>query len=301
MQLKETDRRGAALESSTGEHGRTVRRLAVAVTVAAQIGLGANVAGAQDAGAGLAEYQENGLVVGVANLPPYSSINERGEIVGVAPAVVKTVLSGIGIEVTEGHTATYSSLIPGLDAGRWDMVAASMSMTAERCPQVLFSNPILVTTTSMAVTDGKTQYASLDELRESGASVGVQQGTHLLTDGVFDDFTADVITYPDVFSAIDAMKVGRVDVVVNSTHSLQKLPEAIQAGIEISPALTGFPRNPSGVAFRLDQPELRDAFNAELDRLKGNSAHDTVLAEYGFEFPDDMRALTAEEWCSREH
>ena len=301
MQLKAIDSHGAAFEKTRRACGRIVRSLAVAVAAAVQIGLGANVASAQETGPDLTEYQENGLVVGVANLPPYSSINERGEIVGVAPAVVKTVLAGIGIEVTEGHTATYSSLIPGLDAGRWDMVAASMSMTAERCPQVLFSNPILVTTTSMAVTDGKEQYASLDELRESGASVGVQQGTHLLTDGVFDDFTADVITYPDVFSAIDAMKVGRVDVVVNSTHSLQKLPKAILAGIEISPALMGFPRNPSGVAFRRDQPELRNAFNAELDRLKADGAHDTVLAEYGFEFPDDMRALTAEEWCSREH
>ena len=42
----------------------------------------------------------------------------------------------------EGAVATYGELVPGMFAGRWDFVAASLTITKERCGQVLFSDPM---------------------------------------------------------------------------------------------------------------------------------------------------------------
>jgi polar amino acid transport system substrate-binding protein len=269
--------------------------VAIAGATALLIGSGACAAEGD-----ISKYVAGGITVGVANLPPYSSIDTKGEIVGVAPAVVKAVLAGLGIKVTKGTTATYSTLIPGLNAGRWDMVAASMSITAERCKQVLFSDPILFTTTSMAVPAGKPVFTTLAQWRDSGKSVGVQQGAHEITDGTLDGFKK-VTQYPDLLAAVDALVAGRVDTLMNSTQSLAMLPPNVKAKLTISPPVDGVPIHPSGVAFRLDQGALQAAFNQELAKLKASGEHTKILTDHGFIFPKAGEGVTAASACVTEH
>src|SRR5258708_7299425 len=63
--------------------------------------------------------------VGIANQPPFSSLNPDGSITGGAPSISKIILGRLGITEIEGFIGTYGELIPGMLAGRWDFVSAS--------------------------------------------------------------------------------------------------------------------------------------------------------------------------------
>src|SRR6516165_413978 len=74
--------------------------------------------------------------VGVANQPPYSALNPDGTLTGAAPDFTKAIMGRLGIPNIEGFIGTYGQLIPGMLAGRWDFVSASLTITQARCEQV---------------------------------------------------------------------------------------------------------------------------------------------------------------------
>jgi polar amino acid transport system substrate-binding protein len=90
----------------------------------------------------LAEIKEKGTIrIAVANEIPYGYIDPNGQAMGAAPDVAKYVMEKLGIDNIEWVTAEFSGLIPGLQADRFDMVAAEMAILPARCEQVIYSEP----------------------------------------------------------------------------------------------------------------------------------------------------------------
>src|SRR5690625_4747921 len=101
--------------------------------------LGTGIASAQST---LEAARERGWVrVGFANEAPYAYATADGELTGQSVEVARAVLQRLGIDELDGVLAEFGSLIPGLQAGRWDMVSAAMAILPERCAQVDFANP----------------------------------------------------------------------------------------------------------------------------------------------------------------
>src|SRR5205823_787845 len=73
--------------------------------------------------------------------PPYAYASMGGEVGGIGPEVSKAVLEKMGIKEITWIVTPFSTLIPGLMADRWDMVAAVQTIKPSRCAQVAFSNP----------------------------------------------------------------------------------------------------------------------------------------------------------------
>jgi len=126
----------------------SVNRRQILTGVAATVALGV-VAKPQPARAAagqglLARLQaEKKVRVGIANQPPFSALNPDGSLTGAAPTISKAILERLGIPEMEGFIATYGELIPGMLAGRWDFVSASLTITKPRCAQVLFADPLI--------------------------------------------------------------------------------------------------------------------------------------------------------------
>ena len=100
------------------------------------------VAGAAQA-ASLEEIQESGSIrIAVANEIPYGYIDPvSGEAMGAGPDVAKHIVEELGVTDIEWITTDFSSLIPGLQADRFDMVAAEMAIIPTRCATVIYSEP----------------------------------------------------------------------------------------------------------------------------------------------------------------
>src|SRR5262245_11026843 len=85
--------------------------------------------------------QDGYIRVGFANEAPFGFATPDGKLTGESPEVVKAVLAKIGISQVDGVLTEFGSLIPGLQAGRFDIIAAGMFINPKRCEQIQFSEP----------------------------------------------------------------------------------------------------------------------------------------------------------------
>ena len=92
--------------------------------------------------ASLEEIQENGYIrIAVANEIPYGYITPDNQAKGAGPDIAKLIMDKLGIKEIRWVTTNFGSLIPGLKADRFDMVAAEMAILPQRCAEVHFSEP----------------------------------------------------------------------------------------------------------------------------------------------------------------
>ena len=82
--------------------------------------------------ASLEEIKESGTIrIAVANEIPYGYVDPvSSETKGAGPDVAKHIVEQLGIENIEWVTTNFSSLIPGLQANRFDMVATGTTNPA---------------------------------------------------------------------------------------------------------------------------------------------------------------------------
>src|SRR6266581_1884922 len=100
----------------------------------------------------LDQLRKAGVIrVGFANEAPYGYADSSGKLTGEAPTVAKAVMQKLGVPDVEGVLTEFGALIPGLNANRFDIIAAGMFITPPRCNAILFSNPDYVATEALAV------------------------------------------------------------------------------------------------------------------------------------------------------
>src|SRR5690606_33414461 len=102
------------------------------------VSLAALITGSAVAQATVESLQQNGITVATANEIPYGWV-ENGQAFGIAPEVATAVLESMGISNITWTVTEFGSLIPGLIANRFDLVAASQAVLPARCEQVSFS------------------------------------------------------------------------------------------------------------------------------------------------------------------
>jgi len=105
---------------------------------------GCDDGGQPEAGQGTLQRIQSGGVVrlGFANEAPYAYLDRQsGRLTGEAPEIARVILKRMGIERVEGVLTEWGALIPGLKAGRFDIIAAGMYITPKRCREIAFTNP----------------------------------------------------------------------------------------------------------------------------------------------------------------
>ncbi|MGX7776234.1 transporter substrate-binding domain-containing protein [Streptococcus pluranimalium] len=100
---------------------------------------------------------------------------ENGKFKGYDIEVVKTIFKGSKKYDVTFKTIPFSSILTGLDAGRYQMAANNFNYNEERAEKYLFSDPISKSNYAIAAKDGKT-FDSLDAA--SGKSVEVYAGSN---------------------------------------------------------------------------------------------------------------------------
>ena len=112
--------------------------------------------------------------IAIGNEPPYTKLLPSGEVTGAAPDVARAVLERLGVQEVEGITTPYDTMIPGLDADRWDMVAAGLFMNQSRCAEVLYTSPDIVSTESLALPAGNPKnIQDMNDLKSMDIKVAV--------------------------------------------------------------------------------------------------------------------------------
>jgi len=274
------------------------RRLVVVAVAAAWMALLAGAcsgAGDGDPAAGALErIRTTGVArVGFANEAPYAYVDtETGRLTGEAPEIARVVLERLGVEEIEGVLTEFGSLIPGLKAGRFDLIAAGMYITPARCREIDFSRPTYSVGGAFLVREGNPRdlHAYEDVVARDDVRLGVMAGAvergYALRAGVP---RKRLVTFPDPPSAVAGLLAGRVDAFAATVLTARDLLEkSAERPVELAdpfrdPVFDGVPARGYGAfGFRPTDDALRRAFDAELEGFLGSEGHLEQVRPFGF-------------------
>lgn len=282
---------------------RTTRLIAAlgvaALALAACGGDGEGSGEGTEAGGLLQELQDdNSITVGIADENPYGFIDADGNVTGEAPEVAKRVLSEMDIENMEAEVVDFGSLIPGLQAGQFDMVAAGMYINEERAGQILFSDPDYCVGEALAVPEGNPLGLSDFEsvVNTPDATIAILSGAveegYAEAAGVPDD---QIELFGDVNQQYDSLAQGRVDAVTGTYLTVKEQVES-REGLELVGPFTPSDENGEpilgcgGFGFREANQDFCMAFNEELNRLQEEGEILPIITEFGFAEADVQQA-----------
>ncbi|MDN5910172.1 MAG: transporter substrate-binding domain-containing protein, partial [Brevibacterium sp.] len=232
------------------------------------------------------------------------SFEKDGELQGASVAMAKAVFKELGVDDVEGVNTEFGSLIPGVNADRFDAISAGMSILPERCEQAAFGNPEFMYTTALMTKEGKQNgMKNLDDVKKEGAKLATMTGA------IESDYakslgikTQEVGTPQD---GMDAVTTGRADVFALTGISLNWMAKNNEdAGVEVSESFVqevdGVPQIGAGATvFRSDDTELRDKWNEKLDEIVSDEdKYLDVVGDFGFtkeERPDGE--ITTDQLC----
>lgn len=258
----------------------------------------------------LKEVKKRGFIrVAVANEIPYGYMNASGKAEGAGPMVATHVLHEMGIKNIQWVVTQFGSLIPGLKAGRFDMVAAEMAVLPQRCKQVLYSTPNTTYGQGLLVAKGNPDNVhSYGAFAKNGKKIAIMAGADQL--GMLQKLgvpESNMVTISSNADAISTVATGRAAGYAatgqTAAHLASKSDKVQLAEPFHDPVINGKEQRDWGAfAFAKDSMSLRNAFNKKLEAYKKTQAWKDTLAKYDFTPTDIAKSSTktTKELCAGE-
>ncbi|MCV3768126.1 ectoine/hydroxyectoine ABC transporter substrate-binding protein EhuB [Rhizobium sp. TRM95796] len=249
------------------------------------------------------------LTVGIHNRAPWGFRGPDGLVTGFHPDLVRAAFEPLGVKQIDFVISDFGALIPGLNANRFDMIASGISITPERCGQVVFSEPDLSVLDGLIVKKGNPKnihsYADIaknPDIKLSGGR-GSLNTKNALDAGVPTD---QVLQLTDAQATLAAILSGRADAATISAPSAQALlADPNLAGLERAMPFKGLLKADgseaamyTAVAFRSKDKDLRDAYNKQLAKMIADGTVRKIMSKYGFADSDMAPSKTTLDICA---
>lgn len=291
--------------ANAGSGAAMVRATARRTFLAGGVGAALAAAGCSRVpdGDALGRLRSQGTVrLGIAGEVPYGYVDEDGRFTGEAPELAKVIFKRLGIDRVQPVATDFSSLIPGLNSQQFDVVSAGMYINKERCAQVLFADPEYQMLDAFIVRKGNPKgLHSYEDVVRSRArfatGTGYAEIKYAVAAGVPEK---DIVILQDQVAGLNAVESGRVDVFAGTaltTRAVVRKSSRAEATAPFAAIVDGKKKvDGGGFAFRPTDTTLRDAFNAELRKMRSSGELFRVLRPFGFTRAE-MTTLTAKELC----
>ncbi|WP_342723861.1 ectoine/hydroxyectoine ABC transporter substrate-binding protein EhuB [Bradyrhizobium sp. B097] len=257
----------------------------------------------------LARARETGKVtIGIFNQAPWGFVDTNGEVKGQSVDVAKAALALLGITKVEPVVTEFGALVPGLQARRFDVIAAGFYIKPERCKVVAFGNPdIRMTETFLVMKGNPKSLHSYTDVAKSSAILAVNRGSvdvgYATDAGVPKERLMQV---PDVPSGLSALLAGRADAFAATIATITAMAAAnntLERAEPFAPPVDAEGKvkyDYSAVAFREADSDFRDAYNGALKKLHESGKLLEILKKYGYsENEVPPVEVTAGQLCNR--
>jgi cystine transport system substrate-binding protein len=253
-----------------------IRRTVLASTLG--VLLGSSLLGQAIAGEQLQKIKDSGTIsVGLeGTYPPFSFQDENGKLAGFEVELSEALAKELGVKVKLQATP-WAGILAALESKRLDVVINQVTISEERKKKYDFSEPYTISGIQALV-----QKKDADKFKTAadlkGAKVGVGLGTNYeqwLKENVPG---AIVKTYDDDPTKFQDLRVGRIDaILVDRLAALEMVSKT-----KDTLAVTGepFSRQESGIALRKGEPELLDAINKAIDKLRADGTLAKLSQKY---------------------
>lgn len=238
----------------------------------------------------LERVKANGLYVAFVGENPWSFLAPDGTFTGAEADMVKSCAATLGISEIYPVNVQFDGLLPGLEARRFDMITAGMSIRAARL-EVAISTQLLYRYGTRPV--GKkgdpllAEITSWTKLGQSEVPIAGIRGSTEITDT--EPFGVKWTEYPDNPTELADLLAGRIQLMAwNDNYFGSFIKENPDVPIEAVPnwdyeGVVSLP----GHYFNKEDVALRDAFNDCYSALKTSGEMATILTTWGFN-PDTI-------------
>lgn len=225
----------------------------------------------------LADVKKAGkLVVATSpDFPPFEEL-QNGEVVGIEFDIMQLVCTELGVEL-EVKQMDYDSILPGVQACKFDAGVAGISITPEREKNTLFTTPYCLAAQAIVVVEGSdiTCKADLD-----GKKISVQTGTTAETFCMENGY--NISSYAANNDAELALTMGKVDAWVIDDLSAAEMVKAYNDENEtklviLDEAMT---TEPYAFAFAFGSEDLVAEIDAILDKLVSDGTIKSIFDKY---------------------
>ncbi|MBB4403149.1 MULTISPECIES: transporter substrate-binding domain-containing protein [Rhizobium/Agrobacterium group] len=212
---------------------------------------------------------------------PWSFVDAQGKLTGWDVDIANALCEEMKVKC-EIVAQEWDGIIPGLNAKKYDMIVASMTVTEKRKQQVAFSKKYKNTTSQFVAAKGT--YPDTSPAALAGKRLGVQRGSSqdtFLTDNYKD---SEIVRYDKTTDPEMDLIAGRVDLMianrVTSMVGFLATPEAANFGLVGQEYSGGVLGEGNAIALRKDDTELLNRVNSALDAIFANGKYDQITSKY---------------------
>ncbi|RWH97255.1 MAG: ectoine/hydroxyectoine ABC transporter substrate-binding protein EhuB [Mesorhizobium sp.] len=224
--------------------------------------------------------------IGFDNGVPAAFLGKNGDADGFVNVMTIDVLKKMGYDKIEPVQVEWSGLIPGLQAGRFDIISGGMYILASRCENVEFSDPIYKMGESFLVPKGNPKgLHNYEDLSKSGAIMVTGTGYNSIQaakDAGVDE--SKIMDVPGPTEMLAAVQAGRADVAASTEMLISELASKSGGALEATGA-SKMPKklfNWGALAFRKEDKDFINDFNAALKQYLGSEEMMKKVAQYGY-------------------
>lgn len=208
--------------------------------------------------------------------PPYEYY-DGDKLVGIDVDVANAIAEKLGMKL-EVVDIAFDSIVSGVQAGKYDMGMAGMTVNEERLEKVNFSDSYATGIQVVIVKEGG-KVKSLDDMAADGVVIGTQSGT---TGFLFasDDFGDEKVKgFAKTTDAVEALKNGQVDCVMLDNEPAKALVAANpDAGLSILD--TAYANEDYAIAINKQNTDLLNQVNTALAELKADGTLQGIIDKY---------------------
>ena len=207
--------------------------------------------------------------------PPFNYQGDGEDFIGFDVDISKEVATRLGVEV-EFITSKWAGLIGGLNADKFDVIIAQMTVTEERAESVDFTDPYVVTGAVIVTHNDTNDIETLDDL--DGKKVGAAAGSSF-ADLAEQAEGADVNLYDGGFSTyVNDVVNKRLDALVNDSLVMGFNIE--ESGLPIKVASELLSEDANAMAVKKGNGDFVEKMNEILAEMKEDGTYDEIFMKW---------------------
>ncbi|AZQ68440.1 ectoine/hydroxyectoine ABC transporter substrate-binding protein EhuB [Silicimonas algicola] len=224
--------------------------------------------------------------IGFANELPFAYPGSNGEPLGFVNAHTLGVLDKMGYTNIEPVQTDWGGLIPGLQAGRFDIITGGMNILAARCENVAFSEPMARIGDGFLVPAGNPKgLDNYEDIKEQGAVMVTGAGysnIQAARDAGVED--GNIMQVPGPTEILAAVRAERADAGAGTYFTMKQLADSAGGELDVSDpnAMPEDSFNWAGIGFSKEDQDFVDAFNEAQAEYLGSEEMLAAVSEYGY-------------------
>ncbi|MDF0605838.1 transporter substrate-binding domain-containing protein [Neisseriaceae bacterium TC5R-5] len=221
--------------------------------------------------------QRGSLKIGLeGNYPPFNFKDAKQQLTGFDVDIANDIARRMKLRPQFITTGEWSSLLAGLQAGKFDVVVNQVGINEKRKQVFDFSQPYTLSSPQLIVRDKETRvFKSLNDLK--GKKLGVGQGSNYAdmakaVPGIL------VKVYPSTPENLQDLVLGRIDAALNDSllapFAIKQSKLPLRAGAPVGELVT------MGIPFAKNNPQFKAAIDRALSEMKADGTFKAISMKW---------------------